>query len=82
MNFVLSQHTQDEITKRKILLQILQLILNHPEQISEEDGLKIYKGTFTVNNKPYLLRIYVNDLTHPQTIVTVYRTSKIRKYRR
>ena len=69
--------------KRKIPLQIVQLILDDPEQILEEDGLKVYQGTFTAtNNKIYLARIYVNDSVNPRRVVTVYITSKIEKYRR
>jgi hypothetical protein len=83
VDFILSQHAQEEINKRKIPLQIVQLILNYPEQILEEDGLKVYQGIFTgTNHKTYLLRIYVNDLVSPQKIVTLYITSKINKYRR
>ena len=82
MNFVLSQHAQEEIYKRKIPLQIVHLILDYPEQIVEEDGLKVYQGIFTAtNHKNYLLRIYVNDLVDPAKIVTLYMTSKINKYR-
>jgi hypothetical protein len=82
MNFILSQHAKEEIIKRKIPIQILRLILEFPEQIVEEDGLKVYQGTFiATNGKTYLLRAYVNDLINPQKIVTVYFTSKNQKYR-
>ncbi|MBR8828709.1 MAG: DUF4258 domain-containing protein [Gomphosphaeria aponina SAG 52.96 = DSM 107014] len=82
MRFILSQHAQEELIKRKISIIILELILDHPEQIIEEDGLKVYQGTFTTNNnKTYLLRAYVNDLVEPNKIVTVYCTIKINKYR-
>jgi hypothetical protein len=83
VRYILSQHAQEELIKRKIPISILQLILEHPEQIIEEDGLKVYQGTFTINNdKIYLLRAYVNDLVEPNKIVTVYFTSKLNKYRR
>ncbi len=82
MNFILSQHANEEIIKRKIPIQILRLILEFPEEIVEEDGLKVYQGTFiATNGKTYLLRAYVNDLIDPQKIVTVYFTSKNQKYR-
>ncbi|MDJ0598204.1 MAG: DUF4258 domain-containing protein [Crocosphaera sp.] len=83
MRFVLSKHAEEEIMKRKIPISILELILENPEEIIEEDELKVYQGTFTKNNdKIYLLRIYVNDLVEPKKIVTVYFTSKLNKYRR
>ena len=82
MNFSLSHHAEQKIIQRDISLKILQEILNNPEKIVEEDGLKVYQGTFVaINNKTYLLRIYINDFVEPQKIVTVYVTSKLRKYR-
>ena len=82
MNFILSPHAEEKIIQRQISWKILQDILNNPEQILEEDGLKVYQGTFVaINNKTYLLRIYINDLVEPQKIVTLYVTSKLRKYR-
>ncbi|MCA2640319.1 DUF4258 domain-containing protein [Microcystis sp. M087S2] len=82
MNFILSPHAEEKIIQRQISLKILQDILNNPEQILEEDVLKVYQGTFVaINNKTYLLRIYINDLVEPQKIVTLYVTSKLRKYR-
>ena len=72
MNFILSHHAEEKIIQRQISLKILQDILNNPEQILEEDGLKVYQGTFVaINNKTYLLRIYINDLVEPQKIVTI-----------
>lgn len=83
MNFILSHHAEEKIIQRQISLKILQEILNNPQQVLEEDGLKVYQGTFVaINSKTYLLRIYVNDLVEPQKIVTVYVTSNLRKYRK
>ena len=83
MEFILSQHAREEIAKRKIPILVLETILQNPEQIIEEDGLKVYQGTFIANNdKTYLLRAYVNDLVEPNKVVTVYFTSKLAKYRR
>ncbi len=59
------------------------MILENPQQIIEEDGLKVYQGEFIINNnKTYLLRAYVNDSVEPNVVVTVYFTSKLEKYRR
>ena len=81
MKFILSHHAEEKIIQLQISWKILQDILNNPEQILEEDGLKVYQGTFVaINNKTYLLRIYINDLVEHQKIVTLYVTSKLRKY--
>lgn len=69
MKFILSQHAQEELTKRKIPRQILELILDFPEDIIEEDGLKVYQGRFTTDNKVYLVRVYINDLVEPNKIL-------------
>jgi hypothetical protein len=83
VNFILSHHAEEKIIQHQISLKILQEIINNPEQILEEDGLKVYQGTFVaINTKTYLLKIYINDLVEPQKIVTLYVTSKLRKYRR
>jgi hypothetical protein len=82
VNFILSHHAEEKIIERQIPLKILQEILNNPEQILEEDGLKVYQGMFVaINNKTYLLRIYINDWVEPQKIVTQYVTCKLKKYR-
>jgi hypothetical protein len=83
MNFQLSIHAQEELVERNLSLQVLELVLNQPEQIVEEDNLKVYQGRFeATNGKTYLLRVYVNDQVDPARVVTVYRTSKIKKYLR
>jgi len=81
MEFDLSKHAQEELTKRKIPLRVVELILNHPSQIIEEDKLTIYQGLFTGNNgKKYLLRVFLNTTVKPVKVITVYKTSKISKY--
>ena len=83
VDLILSQHAREQIAKRKITIFILETILQHPEQILEEDGLKVYQRTFVANNnKNYLVKAYVNYLVEPNQLVTVYFTGKIIKYRR
>ena len=81
MNFELSAHAQEGLVERNISLQLLQLVLDTPEQIFEESGLKVYQSRYPADNgKTYLLRIFVNDRVNPVRVVTVYKTSKISKY--
>jgi hypothetical protein len=42
MKFILSHHAEEKIIQLQISWKILQDILNNPEQILEEDGLKVY----------------------------------------
>jgi len=81
MNFELSAHAQEGLAERNISLQLLQLVLDTPEQIFEESELKVYQSRHTADNgKTYLLRVFVNDRVNPVRVVTVYKTSKISKY--
>ncbi len=39
-----------------------------------------YQSKVDINDKPYLVRVMVNENVTPAKIVTVYRTSKINRY--
>jgi len=56
--------------------------LQNPHQIVEEYGnKKAYQSKVDFGEgKVYLLRVIVADNVNPATVVTVYRTSKIKKY--
>ncbi|NJN75935.1 MAG: DUF4258 domain-containing protein [Synechococcaceae cyanobacterium RL_1_2] len=77
-----SSHALEEIKKRQIPIELVEKILQNPQQILEQDEqIQIYQSKFTFNtNKTYLLRIFINIQVEPKVIVTVYRTSKISKY--
>ena len=55
-------------------------IIDNPDSIVAQDGLKVYQKIETQENKSYLFRIFVNDMIIPYRVVTVYKTSKISKY--
>ena len=81
MNFELSAHAQEGLAERNISLQLLQLVMDAPEQTFEQSGLKVYQSRHTApNGKTYLIRVFVNDRVNPVRVVTVYQTSKISKY--
>lgn len=65
---------------RQIPFYLLQMVLENPQQTTEDDGLTVYQSQVTVNNKTQLLRVFVNDSVTPMIVVTVYLTSKIHKY--
>ena len=82
MKFRLSQHALDEIERRGISRDLLDQVLQNPQQIlPERDGKKIYQSQVgSGGSKLFLLRAIVNDAVEPAVVVTVYRTSKIEKY--
>ena len=81
MNFELSQHARDELARRGIPASVVDSVLAGPEQkVPEHGSVTCYPSRVTINDKPYLLRVMVDDTRQPAVVVTVYRTSKISKY--
>jgi len=82
MKFRLSRHALEEIERRGVPRDLLDQVLQSPQQIlPERDGKKIYQSQVEFGgSKLFLLRAIVNDAVEPAVVVTVYRTSKIEKY--
>jgi hypothetical protein len=81
MSFHVSAHAQAEMHRRGIPRAMVDAVLGSPEQIvAEQGGIMCYQLRVTINEKPYLLRVMVNEASLPRVVVTVYRTSKISKY--
>lgn len=80
MNIILSRHGKEQLQLRGIAEEIVWQILSENKLYAREDNLSVYHGFISENGKPYLIRIFVNELVSPNVIVTVYKTSKIKKY--
>ena len=82
MTFRISRHALEEMERRSIPLNVVESILQNPQQIVDEYGNK--KAFQSIMNlgagKDYLIRVIVNDTIDPGNVITVYRTSKINKY--
>lgn len=78
MNFKFSKHASEQLELRGIPKEVVEKILANPEQIREEEGNKVYQS-FTEDRK-HVIRIFVNDKKNPNLVLTVYKTSKTRKY--
>jgi hypothetical protein len=76
-DFVISLHAQQQMLKRNIAVEWIEKALNKPDVISEEPGKQIYQ---VMVSEQYLLRVIVNDIASPNIVITVYITSKIKKY--
>ncbi len=71
-------HALKELERRAIPVQLILDALEHPDQIvPNTEGREAYHKRIEVNGKTYLLRIIVEN---GDTVVTVYRTSKVSKY--
>lgn len=81
MNHELSTPVKQEMERRGIPLAVVESVLAAPAQkVPEHDDVVCYRSRVEINQKPYLVRVMVNETTTPPKVVTVYRTSKINKY--
>jgi hypothetical protein len=82
MVFIFSKHAIEELQRRGLPKDLVESVLQRPEQIVEEiEGLKAHQSRVDFGSgQTYLLRIVVNEHAKPASVVTAYRTSKITKY--
>ena len=82
MNYRLSDHAIKQIGDREIPIALLEQVIDLPEQVLEQsDGSKVYQSRVSgLNNKVYLLRVFINDIAIPRIVISVYMTSKVKKY--
>ena len=82
-NARLSAHALDALRERDIPVEALRRILASPEHWEPvRPGRVVCEGIIEQSGRRYLLRIFVDLDAPPGRIVTVYRTSKMAKYRR
>lgn len=81
MEYRFSRHAQTEMERRKISVDLVESVLDNPQQvISEKEGRKAYQSKIDVGGRAFLLRVIVVDDVEPAVVITVYKTSKIDKY--
>ncbi|MFM7438010.1 MAG: DUF4258 domain-containing protein [Snowella sp.] len=82
MDYYFSEHAKQEIKRRFISLESIESTLNVPQQITEKrEQRQCYQSLVTVHDKQFLLRIIVNRES-PKKVITLYLTTKIKRYRR
>lgn len=81
MKYKLSRHARLEMERRGISPELLEYVLQKPQQIvSKTHDKKAYQSIIDFAGKKFLVRAIVADAVDPLTVVTVYRTTKIHKY--
>jgi hypothetical protein len=82
MSYRLSDHAIKQIGDREIPIVLLEQVIDSPEQVLEQsDGSKVYQSRVSgLNSKTYLLRVFINDIAIPRIVISVYMTSKVKKY--
>jgi hypothetical protein len=80
-NVVFSDHARKEMLRRNITQLQIEEVLQSPEQIiSVNEERSIYQSRLELNQKQYLLRVIGDIRGDLLTVVTIYKTSKVKKY--
>ena len=80
MNHEFSKHSLEQMEIRNISKDTVLRILENSDQVEEVNGKKIYQSIVEIGSKKYLIRVFVNIEKKPNLIVTVYKTSNIKKF--
>jgi hypothetical protein len=81
MEVEFSSHALKQIEARGISKEVIESIIQNPDQISRQDqSTKLYCKLIKEAEKYYLYRVFVNSDKRPSLIITAYKTSKIDKY--
>lgn len=75
---ILSDHAREQIRKRQIAITEVQQVLEFPDTIMTVRTARVVAQAMVGR---YLLRVFVDVDRQPPEVVTVYRTSRIDKYR-
>lgn len=80
--FRLSDHAERERQRRGIPKALVESVVENPQQIVDDiEGMRVYQSQLDFGaGKMYLLRVFVVEEGSHLKVVTLYRTSKIRKY--
>lgn len=79
-SFILSDHAKEEAQRRNIAIELIESILQSPQQIISAYGERqIYQSKVEIASKLYLVRVIIEP-ADPLLVITVYRTSQIEKY--
>ncbi|MDM8528685.1 DUF4258 domain-containing protein [Anaerolineales bacterium HSG24] len=82
VKYILTDHAQQEMSRRDISEQDIQSILSNPQQTEwVRIGRCVYQSKIVIGDaKTQLLRVFVDVDRELPEVVTAYRTSKISKY--
>jgi hypothetical protein len=83
MDFIFSKHAEEQMQRRNISRDTAIDAVLHPDQTLVDDEfpeMKIFQSLTREKGQVFLLRVFVNVKQHPNIIVTLYKTSKIKKY--
>lgn len=83
MKIELSPHAEQQLQERNIKMEEIEEILKEPDQTVEGDkDRKIAQKIKVVDKKKFLYRVIYKKENAKYLIITVYRTTRIKKYMR
>lgn len=81
MKVRLTPHAEEQIVFRKLSRERVIEVSANPDQLTPAAaGRSFAQSRYTEGGKEYLLRVLIEDIGDERWVVTVYPTSKIRKY--
>ena len=82
-SYIIKPHARFEMGRRQITEEQVKNVLLNPEEVLMVSAYrKIYQSVLLFKGEAYLYRVFVDSYTNPPEVVTAYRTSKVKKYRR
>ena len=82
MKFKISRHAKEEMRRRAIPVDLVNKVLENPQQVVPGQGSKkVYQSKLDFGKgRIFLLRVVIAEIKDQAIVVTVYKTSKIDKY--
>ena len=81
---IITEHAAEQMAKRQISEAEVKRVLTDPLEVVDVRPGRVVAHGMQIAGSPrrsYLLRVFVDTDRHPPQVVTVYRTTKIEKYR-
>jgi hypothetical protein len=76
-----SPHAEDQIAERRLSRDLVRQTVEEPEERVASGSRTVAQRVFRLGAKDYMIRAVYESQDEDVLIVTVYRTSKIAKYR-
>lgn len=81
MKIILTSHAEEQILLRKLeRVQVMEVASNPGQLLPAMKGRQIAQSKYRKDDKEYLLRVLVEDREDARWVITVYPTTKVRKY--
>ncbi|MDR3183872.1 MAG: DUF4258 domain-containing protein [Prevotellaceae bacterium] len=80
---IFSKHAKEQLLRRGITRETVMSVISCPEEIltdEEDPTVMIFQSPIKEKNRWFLLRVFINKDKTPHEVITLYKTSKIKKY--